>query len=207
MDWFTGMLGFGMNMFNSWQNREAQKDANQANVRLWQMQSEYNKPINQMTRLQEAGLNPNLAYGQVAESRASNPPPMQPAPLQLPDSMAALATYQQVKNMQVMNAKANIEIEKAKAEAIKAASDADYSVWENQKLKDSGTLKSDPTMIKTLGRGLDKVDNYVRGVIMRTKDLANDAVRVPMKLIKYVGNEELNHSRLVGPVPIPDGGQ
>ena len=32
--------------------------------RMWNMQNEYNKPINQMARFNEAGLNPNLIYGQ-----------------------------------------------------------------------------------------------------------------------------------------------
>lgn len=31
--------------------------------KMWQMENEYNKPLNQMARLQEAGLNPNLVYG------------------------------------------------------------------------------------------------------------------------------------------------
>lgn len=31
--------------------------------KMWQMENEYNKPVNQMARLQEAGLNPNLVYG------------------------------------------------------------------------------------------------------------------------------------------------
>ncbi len=35
-------------------------------VKLWNMQNEYNKPINQMARLKEAGLNPNLMYNNAA---------------------------------------------------------------------------------------------------------------------------------------------
>lgn len=31
--------------------------------KMWEMENEYNKPVNQMARLQEAGLNPNLVYG------------------------------------------------------------------------------------------------------------------------------------------------
>lgn len=34
------------------------------NIRFWQMQNEYNSPQAQMNRFQEAGLNPNLVYGQ-----------------------------------------------------------------------------------------------------------------------------------------------
>lgn len=50
------------------------RDSNQQNyknqVKLWKMQNEYNKPENQMKRLQEAGLNPNLVYGAGATTTA-----------------------------------------------------------------------------------------------------------------------------------------
>ena len=36
---------------------------NDMNVANWERQNEYNSPANQMKRLQEAGLNPNLMYG------------------------------------------------------------------------------------------------------------------------------------------------
>lgn len=35
-----------------------------SNIRLWNMQNAYNTPANQMLRFKEAGLNPNLIYGQ-----------------------------------------------------------------------------------------------------------------------------------------------
>lgn len=37
---------------------------NEAQIRFWNMQNEYNKPVNQMKRFEEAGLNPNLIYTQ-----------------------------------------------------------------------------------------------------------------------------------------------
>lgn len=36
-------------------------------------QNEYNKPINQMRRLEEAGLNPNLVYGSGADALSASP--------------------------------------------------------------------------------------------------------------------------------------
>lgn len=36
-------------------------------------QNEYNKPINQMKRLEEAGLNPNLVYGSGADALSASP--------------------------------------------------------------------------------------------------------------------------------------
>lgn len=64
----------GSNVVSTMLNNKAQKDMNQINfdnqVKLWKMQNEYNKPENQMKRLQEAGLNPNLVYGGGATTTA-----------------------------------------------------------------------------------------------------------------------------------------
>ncbi len=68
-------------------DRDSVSAANAANLRLaeyqysknlemWNKQNEYNKPINQMARLKEAGLNPNLVYGSgsVAGNTTSSAP-------------------------------------------------------------------------------------------------------------------------------------
>lgn len=44
-------------------NRRAERRQWNRNVSMWKMQNEYNTPSNQMKRLKEAGLNPNLMYG------------------------------------------------------------------------------------------------------------------------------------------------
>lgn len=63
------------NLVNAWstanQNKKSRKFSEQMynrqkadNLEFWNMQNEYNSPQNQMRRFQEAGLNPNLIYGQ-----------------------------------------------------------------------------------------------------------------------------------------------
>jgi len=49
---------------------------NQFNLDMWKMQNEYNSPAAQMKRFQEAGLNPNLIYGQGNAGNASSAPEM-----------------------------------------------------------------------------------------------------------------------------------
>lgn len=63
-------------------NRKLAEYQNQANEELLEKQLEYNKPANQMLRYQEAGLNPNLVYGQGG-------PGNQSAPLSYPDTAPA----------------------------------------------------------------------------------------------------------------------
>lgn len=52
-----------------------QKDANEKAMQAWHLQNDYNHPIQQMERLQAAGLNPNLVYGSgsVAGNTTSSP--------------------------------------------------------------------------------------------------------------------------------------
>jgi len=44
------------------------------NMKLWDLQNQYNSPTSQMQRLQEAGLNPNLVYGSGGGSFTSPTP-------------------------------------------------------------------------------------------------------------------------------------
>lgn len=45
-----------------YQQQEAERER-ASNMEMWKLQTAYNSPKEQMARLQEAGLNPNLAYG------------------------------------------------------------------------------------------------------------------------------------------------
>lgn len=49
------------------------KYQNDFNYKMWQENNAYNTPANQMARFKEAGLNPNLAYGQGSPGNSSSP--------------------------------------------------------------------------------------------------------------------------------------
>ena len=66
-------------------NLQAARETNQTNIYLadraqkynvenWNRENAYNSPRSQMLRLQAAGLNPNLAYGELASSKAGSIP-------------------------------------------------------------------------------------------------------------------------------------
>lgn len=55
--------GLGSSLSSYSDERSAVKDAYNRNVALWNMNNAYNTPVEQMKRLREAGLNPNLVYG------------------------------------------------------------------------------------------------------------------------------------------------
>jgi len=58
-------------------NKELQQYAYDLNMQQWHAQNLYNSPKAQMQRYKEAGLNPNLMYGQGSSGNASASPQMQ----------------------------------------------------------------------------------------------------------------------------------
>lgn len=48
------------------------------NEKMWNLQNQYNLPSNQMARFKEAGLNPNLIYGQGNSGNSGTPPSWSP---------------------------------------------------------------------------------------------------------------------------------
>lgn len=71
-----GILGMASQGSANRANMELAKYAFSENERMWNMQNAYNTPTAQMERLKEAGLNPNLVYGngQVVGNTTSHAP-------------------------------------------------------------------------------------------------------------------------------------
>ena len=61
------------------------KYQNEQNIKMWNMQNAYNTPAMQMQRMQEAGLNPNLMYGQGTTGNASSAPDAMTPQMTKPD--------------------------------------------------------------------------------------------------------------------------
>lgn len=92
-----GLAAAGASIYNSRQANKTAKEntdktlaANKAEaelayqraVEMWHMQNAYNDPAAQMARFKNAGLNPNLIYGQGNPGNASAPPQYQPPDMQ-----------------------------------------------------------------------------------------------------------------------------
>lgn len=69
-------VGLGGQALNYRLNKKMADYQFQKNVEMWNLQNEYNSPKNQMARLAEAGLNPNLVYGggNVSGNQSGTPP-------------------------------------------------------------------------------------------------------------------------------------
>lgn len=79
-------------------NKKAQKRAYEYNLDMWNRMNAYNHPKQQMSRYKEAGLNPNLMYGQGSPGNAQQMAKYQ-APeysFSMPDALGMLGQYQQM---------------------------------------------------------------------------------------------------------------
>lgn len=65
------LLGTG---FQQYMNAKQAEKQNEFNLEMWNLQNAYNTPQAQMKRFEEAGLNPNLIYGQGTPGNATSAP-------------------------------------------------------------------------------------------------------------------------------------
>lgn len=70
-DWAGMALQVGQQAAQNYANRYAVMDSRRWQEEMWRTQAEYNTPYNQRKRLEEAGINPNLAFGSSASASFS----------------------------------------------------------------------------------------------------------------------------------------
>ena len=80
----AGLLGSALGSHSQSKTNRAQKELAelefQRNKEMWNLQNKYNHPIEQMSRLKQAGLNPNLVYGSGAVGNTTSNAPNYKAP-------------------------------------------------------------------------------------------------------------------------------
>lgn len=104
--------------YNAAQQTLLNQQAFDNNVKMWNMQNEYNSPTEQMKRLQAAGMNPNLVYGggNITGNTAGSAPQLEPAKFETgvfhpvdtrmeraQIALAMASQYQQVENQKIHN--------------------------------------------------------------------------------------------------------
>jgi hypothetical protein len=101
-------------LFANRANRKMFEKQQQWSEEMWHMQNQYNHPAAVMQRLKEAGLNPNLAYGEIGAGMASSQPGMPSRPEIKPPGhkIEPLQEYQQYRMMeaQIANLEKDIEV-------------------------------------------------------------------------------------------------
>lgn len=153
---------------NEWQTQENEK-AYQRNLKMWNLQNEYNSPTQQMARLRSAGLNPNLVYGSgVTGNSAGSTPQYQPADIKraelspyrgwnqgLTDAVSNFLAFRsnraQVENMEAQNSLIRQQTAtEATRQANIAASTArsEFDLSQANRLKDVSVSMAEAQMTK-----------------------------------------------------------
>lgn len=74
-DPFSSLVSYGVNVHSQerafQQQKELQQDAQRYNTLMFNLTNAYNSPAQQMARFKAAGLNPNLMYGQMANTASA----------------------------------------------------------------------------------------------------------------------------------------
>lgn len=111
-----GAFNLGGIRLQSKYNKEMADIQNQYNIDAWNRQNEYNTPTQQMNRLKDAGLNPNLMYGQGTVGNASSAPQLS-AP-NAPDVQSAMRDAARAINpLQIIEAAIQLRKDLAEAES------------------------------------------------------------------------------------------
>ena len=120
----TGLGALGSSVISNLGAKRRQKTADKQNVAFWKMQNQYNTPKEQMQRLKDAGLNPNLIYGSSpagASGSAGSIAPSKAAPynIQNPVPPANLLVASQIELNKTQGTKNLADSAKSKADTSK----------------------------------------------------------------------------------------
>lgn len=170
-DWSAvgqGLLSGASQDYENYEAKAAAKRANEEQIAFWNMQNAYNSPVEQMKRLEEAGLNPMLVYGggnvsgnsasaigtaQSAGNKANYQATVQgiQALSNIKNTNAntnaqqanTLATYQDITNMQTANKIQQADLEQKQQDVAMGALDLEYAKKEQElRLKDLENRKA-----------------------------------------------------------------
>lgn len=100
----TAVGGLASGVLNNYYNKKAQSAQNAVQWEMWNANNDYNSPASVMQRLEEAGLNPNLVYGNGGASyQATMPTASKRAPADFNLGGFSPVTFQQLENMEAQN--------------------------------------------------------------------------------------------------------
>ena len=113
----SGLFGLGANLLSNSGAKRRQDLANKQNIEFWNMQNAYNTPKQQMARLKDAGLNPNLIYGSNANTGvAGSVSPSKASPYNVqnpvPSVLQSALLQSQIANLNSVTEKNRAETEK-----------------------------------------------------------------------------------------------
>lgn len=162
-----GLVGLAGSALQHQYNKSLAKYQNDLNVSNWNMQNEYNTPVNQRKRLEEAGINPAVAFGNNSAGNAGSIASYQAPSVDITSNMLQGAQLaQMLANVRKTNAEAeNVELTNPfAAKTAEAILDNYIATKEKTKVDTDKSLQE----IENLKVGYSKVQKeigYIEGQI------------------------------------------
>lgn len=135
--------GLASGVLNNYYNKKAQSAQNDVQWQMWQMNNAYNSPKSVMARLEEAGVNPNLVYGNGGASyQATMPTASKRAPADFNMNFSPI-TFQQLENMEAQNDLVKLQGKNAKTQNRILDANARIAEKDAQIYEDTGVRPGD----------------------------------------------------------------
>ena len=217
VEWLLPLIGAGLSagtgIFGSLQNKSAVNKANALNEELfheqlawnekiWHMNNVYNSPAQQMSRLEAAGLNPNLAYGELGSGQSSPPSTPSPAPMQpaLSDYSGVSSAFQtlgeiplrqkQLEGLTLDNERKRIEND------IRSQDLSDYQDYLRRRNRQLDDLHDQS--VKSLQETSARIDNIIADTGLKNAEKVKTSQEAQNLLQDYLFKEQLNPELLNG---------
>lgn len=122
------------NRLNRYYNQMLARQQNQWNLEQWNRENAYNSPLAQMYRLRQAGLNPDLMYGQGTTGNSAGSPEMTFGAPSEPNDMSAMLSKRSFGQtmQQILDKEQQRRMNEAQIEAIKANTNKTNSETQGQ---------------------------------------------------------------------------
>lgn len=172
-------------------NLQLAKMQNEWNLEQWERENEYNNPLNVMSRLKTAKLNPNLIYGQGANTLSAPSPSLTSGAPSSPQDMSLLAqrpTVGQIMSQGLQNRSIQAQIENIEAQTKKTLADADISETE-AKYKEAEKLLGIELGNQNLRKNAQEISNLYVDWQMKVNQNEGMLYDVFMKKIEYAFKE------------------
>lgn len=167
-EFYDGFKSY-LDAFTGKSNYQAQQDLLQWQKDQYFYNLDYDKPINQMKRLEEAGINPHLAYAKGAVSNTTSPIPNMRAPqFDASNLGVALNVASQLQNLEKMQA--DINNTKAQLPVIQqnlrtATAEADIAMHDADIYKSSPIASRSTNWLQTGAQLYGKYGNSLLSVL------------------------------------------
>ena len=200
MAWLADFVG---DIFSSFTNYRAQREAMQWQKDMYYHNLEYNKPINQMKRLEEAGINPHMAYARGTLNNVASPAPSLTAPQieGLPKFADKIGQWLNLRKMKadiqsVEETNKNLEKQREKIEADIRRSNAEARVAEHDaKIIEKSGLSSKANNVQSAAQ---IIGNYGGALYDWYKSKLNPhSIEMGLPVIKYHKPKERKVFQLV----------